>query len=381
MSEPLRSSRYDESDLGRLATLRPKPSMDDSVTEGTFRALIEASPDGTFIFSPDGVILYANPAATRILGYLPEQFLRLRDSGLVHPDDAERTQACARQVLRSPGAVASVTHRVRHLDGTWRWLESRRVNLLAEPRVAGVVATFRDVTDGKAREAEAGRRERSSAIASLTSGIAHGVRNRVFVVSANVDALTAMLGEGSSAAPLLDEVRAEAGRLSQLVDVLLRYGKPRVLTLVDEPLIEAVALARRFNEAAAREAGVIITGLAGTSQAKVRVDRAIFAEAVGNVIDNAVKHSEGGGTVELTTELLAREGSAWARLQVLDSGSGFRPEDLPHVFDPFFSRRRGGSGLGLSIAQRIVEQHAGQIRVSNRPDKGAVVTIELPCVG
>ena len=68
-------------------------------------------------------------------------------------------------------------------------------------------------------------------------------------------------------------------------------------------------------------------------------------------------------------------------IAIADQGPGFREEDLPHLFEPFFTRRRGGTGLGLSIVQRIVEQHDGTIRVANRPTGGAVVTVRLTLEG
>jgi signal transduction histidine kinase len=72
------------------------------------------------------------------------------------------------------------------------------------------------------------------------------------------------------------------------------------------------------------------------------------------------------------------DGEAWIECAIMDCGPGFNPEDLPRLFEPFFSRRGGGSGLGLSIAQRIVEQHGGTLAAANRAEGGAMMTVRLP---
>ena len=74
------------------------------------------------------------------------------------------------------------------------------------------------------------------------------------------------------------------------------------------------------------------------------------------------------------------DGQDWIAYRIKDAGPGFRPEDLPRVFDPFFTRRRGGTGLGMSIAQRIVEEHGGNITAGNCPEGGAVIVVRFPLI-
>jgi signal transduction histidine kinase len=79
--------------------------------------------------------------------------------------------------------------------------------------------------------------------------------------------------------------------------------------------------------------------------------------------------------VEVQVRMCKLDGEAWIECAIMDCGPGFNPEDLPRLFEPFFSRRGGGNGLGLSIAQRIVEQHGGTLAAANRAEGGAVMTV------
>jgi signal transduction histidine kinase len=100
-----------------------------------------------------------------------------------------------------------------------------------------------------------------------------------------------------------------------------------------------------------------------------------------NLLENAIQHSGEDNEVVLESGVTGANGERWVECVVADSGPGFRTEDLPHVFDPFFTRRHGGTGLGLSIVQQIAQEHGGEIMAANRPQGGAVMTVRLPSCG
>jgi signal transduction histidine kinase len=97
-----------------------------------------------------------------------------------------------------------------------------------------------------------------------------------------------------------------------------------------------------------------------------------------NLIDNALQYAPRGSAVTVTTRLIEDDGSARVECAVSDSGPGFQPDELPQVFEPFFTRRRGGTGLGLALVQRIAHEHGGSAEARNRDGGGAVVTLKLP---
>jgi signal transduction histidine kinase len=100
--------------------------------------------------------------------------------------------------------------------------------------------------------------------------------------------------------------------------------------------------------------------------------------ALNNLIQNAVQHTPSGGEVVIEMGAYEEDGRAWAQCVIKDNGCGFREEDLPHLFEPFFTRRRGGTGLGLSIVHRVVEEQQGRLLATNRPEGGAAVIVGIP---
>jgi signal transduction histidine kinase len=110
----------------------------------------------------------------------------------------------------------------------------------------------------------------------------------------------------------------------------------------------------------------------------VSVDRNRIVQVFQNLLENAVQHSQPGSRVVFRAGPASLGERAGMRFLVEDAGPGFRADDLPHIFEPFFTRRRGGTGLGLSIVQRIVENHEGEIILANRDAGGAAAAVTLP---
>src|SRR5258706_3806256 len=121
-------------------------------SEQRFRALVENSADGIAINSGDRSALLVSPSVTRLLGYSLEEYYGMKRNDLVHPDDRELVQREWDELLREPGKVVKTEQRVRHKDGSWRWIERISHNLLDDPSVKGIVGNFRDITEQKQAE-------------------------------------------------------------------------------------------------------------------------------------------------------------------------------------------------------------------------------------
>jgi signal transduction histidine kinase len=241
-----------------------------------------------------------------------------------------------------------------------------------------VIVVARDITHVLELQESVRREERMAAMGSLVAGVAHEVRNPLFGISSTLDAFEARHGEGEAFKKYLTLLRRETERLSALMRDLLDYGRPPVLDMAAADFATVVDESVQLCQAQAGPAGVRVVRAGAPPQGRVRLDRWRMQQALQNVIQNAIQHSPPGGTVTVTVGESDDGERRHVFCSVRDAGPGFQPEDLPHLFEPFFTRRKGGTGMGLSLAQRILLQHGGRLQARNHPEGGAVMTLTLP---
>ncbi len=239
----------------------------------------------------------------------------------------------------------------------------------------GLIVLARDVTSLLELQDALRRSETMSAMGRIVAGVAHEVRNPLFAISSVLDAFEDEFGDQPGFEEYGLRLRREVARMSGLMQDLLEYGRPGSSTLARASLREVLQRALRSCRPQAQVAGVHLRFEFDAAIPELDLDTQRLAQVFQNLLENAVQHSRRSGTVVLQ----ARRAEQQVECRVLDQGPGFRPEDLPHVFEPFFTRRRGGTGLGLAIVQRIVDQHHGVVSAANRPEGGAVTTVVLPC--
>jgi PAS domain S-box-containing protein len=319
------------------------------------------------------LVIDANRRACELFGYTREEIVGLRSRDL-SSGEGEFTEEHVQELFLPGKPVDLLEWQCRKRDGHLFWSEAslRVANIAGELRA---IVAARDITQRKEMEEALRRSERMSAIGSLVAGVAHEVRNPLFGIAATLDAFEAEFGVTEETKDYLSTLRNDVSRLTRLMNDLLEFGRPQDVIRHVQSIAPLIAEAVRICAPKAREKQVDIRQEVVPSLPRVSVDADRMLQVFKNVVENAIDYSKNGDAVEIRVE---RDGDGMIVCNVTDSGPGFRSEDLPHVFEPFFTRRRGGSGLGLAIVQKIVAEHGGKVMALNRAAGGARIEIRIP---
>jgi len=233
----------------------------------------------------------------------------------------------------------------------------------------------RTTDDLRKTEAQLIRSEKLAALGELAAGIAHEIRNPLTSINILIHSLTENITSQNAHREDLQVIEEEIRRINEIVDQFLRFAKPA------SPLLEKTNLIPILEEILQLlrpqiERGKIKVKKEFDPLPLITVDREQIKQVILNLLLNAVQAMPKGGLLTLGGHVWESDG--WIRLSVQDSGIGIPAEDLNKLFDPFFSTKEGGVGLGLSIAHRIVDQHHGKIEVESAPGKGTLFTVCLP---
>jgi two-component system, NtrC family, sensor histidine kinase HydH len=236
-------------------------------------------------------------------------------------------------------------------------------------------------TNRKLAEAqeEARRSERLAALGQLSAGLAHEIRNPLGVIKGSAEMLSRKLqGADSVAAELAGYISSEVNRLNGLVSRFLDFARPLKPELQVQELIPILERALQAGELRWPQSKVVVRREYVPALPQVLVDAGLCEQVFANLITNAYEAMPDGGTLTLTVAPGLSDGRPGVTIEIEDSGSGISPELHGQIFNPFFTTKKTGVGLGLSIVSKIVDDHRGWIRVMNTTGKGACFQVFLP---
>ena len=391
--------------VAELATLRDQLAAVSAEREALrrseerYRILFESMHDFVAELDGEGRVLFVGPACEAILGWAPEAMIGTTPFSLLHPDDVERlAESFLNRVETRRPAGAGSLFRVRHRDGSWRWLQGGGMSYQAADGQRRVVCVCRDVTreilavEERQRLDEWMRQTRKfESLGVLAGGIAHDFNNLLTPILGEASLALLDLPENAALRTRLERIRNAAQRAAALTGEMLHYAGLGTLELRSVELSElADGMHHLLESTGAGRARLVLELERGLPA--VAGDPARLAQVLRNLVANASEASPEGGTVvlrtgacELDRAALSRcflgqalaEGS-YVRIEVEDAGPGMDRETRERLFDPFFSTKFTGRGLGLAAVLGIVRGHGGAIEVQSAPGRGSRVSVLLP---
>jgi two-component system sensor histidine kinase PilS (NtrC family) len=337
---------------------------------GSLRALNEnilrSLSSGLVTIDQNCKVLFANPTAANLLGY----------SGSIDGLDCEALIPGVRAHLDDSGGFRNRFElTIAHAR------DSRRISLgiTCSPlldehgRFLGHIINFQDVTDLREMERVLRRNERLAALGTLAASVAHEVRNPLAAIAGCAELLEPDVGEEDKR--LIHVIRSESARLADIVTDLLDYARPRKLERHKIEFGRALTELADSFRADPSNAEIDLRVNVPKQPVPVELDISQITQVLWNLVRNGSEAMDGKGRLDLDLEELDRE---LVRIRVHDRGKGIAAADIDRIFEPFFSTKSGGTGIGLALVHRIVDEHGGGIDVKSTLGEGTVFTIELP---
>jgi PAS domain S-box-containing protein len=380
VSDPARRASV-EAIVPALGALCVNLSLNEALDlEARFREdVIESVPLGVVAVDREGQVLAWNRSAEEILGAQRESTLArtIREIG-----GAEGWQeALLRALSRGDGGDPS-EHIVRRRDGTTVPVEVNAAPLRdAEGRTRGAVATLTDLSNVRSMEERIRQLDRLAALGRFASSVAHEIRNPLTGIATGVEYLSRGFPEGDERRVDVQFILREVTRLNTIITDLLTATRPRMLTLGPVSLADVAARAVRSLAPSIPEGRVQIRLEGADTWPKVLADTDQLLQVVLNLVQNAVQAIEDQGVVVIRAHPVGKPPGTHVLIEVRDTGAGIGAEHVPHLFEPFYTTRPKGTGLGLFVAHGIVQRHGGSIEVESTPGQGTVFRLTLPAAG
>jgi PAS domain S-box-containing protein len=375
---PVQDQRGEITGLCMTASLIDKRKTAEQAlreSEEGYRRLVDFTPEAVLVHDGEKII-FINPAGVKLFGFKdPEAAVHQSIWELIDPQSLEVARLRVQSIQARQEPTQPIDQKWRSRDGRLIDVEVKGIPFLYGNRPA-ILTIVRDITESKKNRSTLMQYERLAAVGKVIAAIAHEIRNPLAVVSGMSQLLKAKLENRSEFSSELDTILNQANRLKFFMNDILDYSRGLEIHkssqglgfLLEESLVMAQA------QVGPPHATVQVEIVLDKELPKVSVDRDRLDQVLVNLLVNAYQAVEPGGKITLTGGVLGR----WVVLRVEDNGSGILEQDLPRLFEPFFTTKKNGSGLGLSLSQKIIEAHGGKIEVQSVHPRGSCFILSLP---
>jgi two-component system, sporulation sensor kinase E len=345
--------------------------------KGFLETIFNAIREGVIVTNPEGRILYLNRAACGFFGISA-------DASLGKP---------LAEVIRGIewSALAGERHEIVSRDLEVFYPENRILNFYVVPlqsdekqardrQTVGLALILRDITESRRETEETIEVERFSALTMLAAGVAHEIGNPLNSLNIHLQLMQRNLRKAppkirASLEESVNVARAEVARLDTIITQFLRAIRPQALNLQPENINAVVDEALQFLGPEIQDRDILLEKRLAQGLPAIQIDRDQLKQAFYNICRNSFQAMKAGGILHVETS----QDADHVRVVIADTGGGISSENITRIFEPYFTTKTDGNGLGLLIVRRIVRAHGGEVILQSSPGRGLTVTILLPC--
>jgi PAS domain S-box-containing protein len=347
--------------------------------KGLARNILKSIPTGVLTVDCDGLITTINPSAEKIVRRQAAELLGHSYDTAFGEGDTIRIVLDG--ALRRHDHVDHQDLSLENREGA-RMIRTTTADLTDERgESTGVLLLIKDVTELLTLEQHLRSTEKLAGLHTLSAGVAHELRNPLSAIDLNLGLLEEELRQAAvsaKASQYLQVLNAESRRLAHILDNFLRFARPGSVHLDEMDIRGVVGHIISLLQYEAEERRVRLEAQIEADLAPIVGDETQISQVLVNIVVNAFQAMPDGGVCRINVAVQHLDDNDWIEISVEDTGVGIKPEELPRLFEPFYTTKAGGSGLGLAIAYRIVEDHGGRIQILSAPGTGTRVITRLP---
>ncbi len=367
---------------GTLVDITDKRNMERQLEQQEeFRQrLLESFPDLILVIDLEERYTFVSSRARDLLGYESKDMLGKKISDLA--DHSPELASLYHGVVSGEQVFGSAEYSARHRDGNWRTMRASGSQLEdAEGKISGVIISVRDITIERKLEQQVVQSERLAAMGAMIGGVAHELNNPLTSIL-GVSELLQDTETNEVARKQLAMLQQQARRAAEIVQNLTYFARPPASGKSRINLTEVVERTLNLHAYSLRKNNIAVDFLKEAGMPYALGDPHQLMQVFLNLIINAeqaIREGRDKGTLRI--RLGKGESSVFVSFH--DDGPGIPKENLPSIFDPFYTTKRPGrgTGLGLSICKSVMKEHHGSVEAANSPEGGAVFTVTLPVAG
>lgn len=333
--------------------------------------VLDSMDDAVLTADVDHNLVLYNKAAERLL---PLTGRDAYERPLWEAIDDEQIAVFVRESLEGQERVVDREFAIEKSSGV-RLIELSITPLVREGHIQGSLVRAIDATDRRSREARLRRAESLASLTTLAAGLAHEIKNPLGSIGIHMQLLQKSMGEvGKDTKGFIEVVNEEVDRLNRIVVDFLFAVRPMDTNLIESDLNEIVHELLEFVRFELEEAGIDLIEELDETLPALDLDEKYLKQAILNIVKNAISAMPQGGTLRVTSR---HEGDV-AVLEVVDTGQGIPESIIDKVFEPYFTTKDFGSGIGLTLVYKVVKEHGGEITVRSHEGKGTSFVVALP---